>query len=670
MTYYKPISRWTRKRRTESELSRVMHELHQCDAEFFETNKVLNTINTEIAGDCVDTSLSATEAGPCCFHSDSDADISQESNVFPRFQKHTSAESDSESSADDCCLSDELADWAIRYNVSHVAVTALLGILRKVHPDLPKDSRTILNRDNVASAVAVRNIDGGSYYHFGLENSLISVINECGMDNSEALKLHINVDGLPLHRSTNAQFWPILGLVTNCKNCEPFVIGLFYGNCKPVDIAEYMNEFVSECQILCTTGIKCNNTTYAISLTAVICDTPARAFVKKVKGHAGYFGCDKCKQEGEYVEGRMTFPETSAELRTDHSFRTMSNDDHHLGHSPLSKLPIDMISAFPLDYMHLICLGVMRKLLHLWIKGPLAIRLGRQAIDRLSEALVAFREQVPFEFSRKPRSLAYLERWKATELRQFLLYTGMISLHGVVDDVLYNNFMLLSVSMYILLSPRFCRDYSDYAGELLLTFVENFGNIYGKHNLSYNVHATVHLANEAKIHGPLDNISAFVFENYLGRLKKLIRKPHAPLQQAVRRLSERCVTVKPIPVNLLQKEHSLGPVPSQFTFCQQYREYHQHDCKITLSSKDNCVLIGSSVALVRNFLQVNSDRFVVFQNFMHMESCYDYPVDSTKLEVYKVADLDELNVAPLNSIRRKCVVLSWAGQTFAIPFVH
>ena len=28
--------------------------------------------------------------------------------------------------------------------------------------------------------------------------------------------------------------------------------------------------------------------------------------------------------------------------------------------------------------------------------------------------------------------------------------------------------------------------------------------------------------------GPLDNIAGFVFENYLGRLKKLIRKLHAP----------------------------------------------------------------------------------------------------------------------------------------------
>jgi len=427
--------------------------LDDCDEQFVDETSELNNINNGNSGASVEMSLSVDEADHSSSHSDSDVDVSAESNVFPWPERHFVSESDSESSVNDFSLSDELAEWAAHYNVSHVAVTALLGILREAHPDLPKDSRTILNRGSVCSAVAMKNVAGGAYYHFGLQDSLISTINECGIDNSEPLKLHINVDGLPLHRSTNAQFWPILGMVTNCKSCEPFVIGLFYGNCKPVDIGEYMSDFISEFRSLCAVDIKCNNKVYTVSLTAVICDTPARAFVKNVKGHAGYFGCDKCKQEGVYTDGRMTFPETSAELRTDHSFRTVSDDDHRMGHSPLCELPIDMISAFPLDYMHLICLGVMRKLLYLWIKGPLKIPLGRQAVDRLSESLLSFREQVPLEFSRKPRSLAYLDRWKATELRQFLLYTGMISLCGVVDDAVYNNFMLLSVSMYILLSP-------------------------------------------------------------------------------------------------------------------------------------------------------------------------------------------------------------------------
>ena len=45
-----------------------------------------------------------------------------------------------------------------------------------------------------------------------------------------------------------------------------------------------------------------------IDIHSVICDTPARAFVKCVKSYLGYHGCDKCTQEG-VLKGKMTFPE-------------------------------------------------------------------------------------------------------------------------------------------------------------------------------------------------------------------------------------------------------------------------------------------------------------------------------------------------------------------------
>jgi len=41
--------------------------------------------------------------------------------------------------------------------------------------------------------------------------------------------------------------------------------------------------------------------------------------------------------------------------------------------------------------------------------------------------------------------------------------------------------------------------------------------IYGDHNLIFNVHSLIHLAEECRIHGPLDSWSAFVYESYLGR---------------------------------------------------------------------------------------------------------------------------------------------------------
>ena len=73
---------------------------------------------------------------------------------------------------------------------------------------------------------------------------------------------------------------------------------------------------------------------------------------------------------------------------------------------------------------------------------------------------------------------------------------------------------------------------------MLVSFVNHFGLLYGKAEITYNVHQLTHLAAEYKSFGPLDNIAGFPYENYLGHLKSLLRKPHLPLQQIVKRLSE------------------------------------------------------------------------------------------------------------------------------------
>ncbi|XP_076842100.1 uncharacterized protein LOC143486137 isoform X2 [Brachyhypopomus gauderio] len=164
-----------------------------------------------------------------------------------------------------------------------------------------------------------------------------------------------------------------------------------------------------------------------------MCDAPARAFIKGIKSHTGYAGCDKCVQSGVYMNHRMTFPETHAACRTDESFRVNADEDHHLHQSPLLETDIGMVSCFPHDYMHLVCLGVVRKCLDLWMgsTGPLRCRLSTRESDAVSERLMALRSFVPVEFARKPRRLSERLRWKATELRQFLLYTGPVVLRDL-----------------------------------------------------------------------------------------------------------------------------------------------------------------------------------------------------------------------------------------------
>ena len=98
---------------------------------------------------------------------------------------------------------------------------------------------------------------------------------------------------------------------------------------------------------------------------AFICDVPARAFFKCSKGHTGYCGCERGTQKGQHINGRVVFPEISAELRTDEQFGRQGYHHHQLSVSPLNDLGIGLVTSFVLDYMHLVCLGEMRRLIFL-----------------------------------------------------------------------------------------------------------------------------------------------------------------------------------------------------------------------------------------------------------------------------------------------------------------
>lgn len=63
----------------------------------------------------------------------------------------------------------------------------------------------------------------------------------------------------------------------------------------------------------------------------------------------------------------MTFPELHATLRTDKDFILQLQQEHHKGNTPLEKIGIGLVSNVPLDYMHLVCLGIMKSLLMFWL---------------------------------------------------------------------------------------------------------------------------------------------------------------------------------------------------------------------------------------------------------------------------------------------------------------
>ena len=451
----------------------------------------------------------------------------------------------------------------------------------------------------------------------------------------------------------------------------------------------------------------------------------------------GTMGVTKCKQRGEWHR-KMSYPETGVELRQDSDFQDVSTDDdvdcdaaeshHKKPHSPLADLSLGMVSRFPVDYMHLCCLGATRRILCILTKGPLKFRLGSHVVSLISDQLVTLQAFVRKEFARKPRSLRDLDRWKATELHFFILYAGPVVLQSHVPTAVHENFMLFAVGMYILLSPRFCITHVDYAEHLLINFVQHYAVLYGRDQVVYNVHTVSHLANDAKMYGPLDNVSAFPFESYLGQLKKLVRKPTSALQQVVCRLSalsesppqhynRSCADFQPCqkahlstttgrvqtfslvrkPTSALQqvvcrlseqpdkpktldrrassptKEHNDGSVPVEFFGACQYKEVCTKAFYVSISQGDNCVDVNGQPVSVKNILVYRGKTYVVLERFLSVQSLFHYPCDSASLGIFFCSGRNGgLETCPLSSIANKYVVLPYpqSGCLAAIPLLH
>ncbi|GAB0086453.1 uncharacterized protein DMENIID0001_005160 [Sergentomyia squamirostris] len=127
---------------------------------------------------------------------------------------------------------------------------------------------------------------------------------------------------------------------------------------------------VDELKLMLQQGIQLNNKNVQIQLHSVIADSPARAYIKGIVYLNHCHGCTKCTVEGDYYykQGHhMSFTSLDAAKRTDEDFRQRKDPDHHKEATPFERLPIDMITKFPVaDPLHLFELGIMKRMLKGW----------------------------------------------------------------------------------------------------------------------------------------------------------------------------------------------------------------------------------------------------------------------------------------------------------------
>lgn len=164
-------------------------------------------------------------------------------------------------------LSDDLSAWFTQSRCSREQMNSLLSILnRHDMKDLPLDCRTLLKTPRT---VATEEKCGGTYCYIGIAKGIKKCVEDNRyLFNQDILYLKVNIDGLPLSKSSKSQLWPILGSLNDTE--KVFEIAVYHGTSKPNSCMDFLEDFIHETQFLQEVGLEVKGKQFSFCLTAFI----------------------------------------------------------------------------------------------------------------------------------------------------------------------------------------------------------------------------------------------------------------------------------------------------------------------------------------------------------------------------------------------------------------
>ena len=117
----------------------------------------------------------------------------------------------------------------------------------------------------------------------------------------------------------------------------------------------------------------------------------------------------------------------------------------------------------------------------------------------------------PKDYSRKQRSIMYWKLYNANEYKNLLFNASIYIFKDIMAPEYYKHFCKYILFIRILTNEKILPENILYADQLINEFISEFEILYGEDELTYNLHAHLHLALQVLNYGPLDKVSCFPF---------------------------------------------------------------------------------------------------------------------------------------------------------------
>ena len=121
--------------------------------------------------------------------------------------------------------------------------------------NLPNTAHTLLKTNKVP--VETKVVSGMDYTNLGVKTSLVRNLNRYPKqtrDNVETLEISLNVDGLPLFKSSKKGVWPIL-CALHLDPVSVFPLSITFGQTKPTSL-DFLTENVAELKAVLESGLE------------------------------------------------------------------------------------------------------------------------------------------------------------------------------------------------------------------------------------------------------------------------------------------------------------------------------------------------------------------------------------------------------------------------------
>lgn len=286
----------------------------------------------------------------------------------------------------------------------------------------------------------------------------------------------VNTDGVNKYSSSRAgHLWPVYIMINELPKeyrfKRKFIIPAYiYCDKHDPNMLTFLNPLIEKLNVLNSTGIHVSDSAdgdinVRCMLFLATADLPARADLMNMKRFNGKCACHLCKSEGVgYGPNNINryWPFEQSPIKRTHEdqlkFASKATIKQAVmgvkGHSIFAKLsyPFDLVRSFAIDWMHSICLEVVKYIMHLQKSDGNKDKVFLVGAKTLSMSHKLLSIKPPDIVGRLPRSLEDLKHWKATELKNWLLHYSVPVLYKILNPLYIFHWSLLVGATGILCS--------------------------------------------------------------------------------------------------------------------------------------------------------------------------------------------------------------------------